>query len=226
MTLSQLIFDGICYIIFICQNGGGMMIKNIVFDMGGVLVDFDPKGSVERHFAPEFRETVLENVYRSDEWKAMDKGTFTVDEALGKMTARLPESLCAEVRKMVIEREAEMPPIAEMYPIVKALKENGYKIYLLSNCPDWFDSFKKSVPAFGYFDGFIISANYNEVKPGEKIYRILFKEFSLKPEECFFIDDMQANTDTAKRLGMAVHCFSDRNFDRLKNEMRKNNINI
>lgn len=194
--------------------------------MGGVLIDFDPIRSVASHFAPEYRETVLNNVFRSDEWRAMDKGTYTVEEALERMTARLPRELRSEVRKTVLEREAEMPPINKMYPIVEALKKNGYKIYLLSNCPGWFDDFKKSVPAFAFFDGFIISAYYNEVKPDEKIYRILFREFSLEPEECFFIDDVQANVNTAKRLGMNTHCFADRNFERLKNEMRKNNINI
>ena len=119
-----------------------------------------------------------------------------------------------------------MPPIAEMYPVVKALKENGYKIYLLSNCPDWFDDFKKSVPAFAFFDGFIISAYYNEIKPEEKIYKALFNEFSLNPEECFFIDDMQANIDTANRLGMKTHCFANRDFEKLKQGMRNYKINI
>ncbi len=200
------------------------MIKNIVFDMGGVLVDFDPIRSVKNHFAPEDRDAVLTNVFRSKEWSAMDKGDLSVEEALEKMNRRLPERLHAEVRKMVVEREAEMPPINEMYPVVKGLKEKGYKIYLLSNCPDWFDDFKKSVPVFAFFDGFIISAYYNEIKPEENIYRILFRKFSLKPEECFFIDDMQANIDAAERLGMNAHCFAGRDIEKLKQDMRKHKI--
>ena len=202
------------------------MIKTIVFDMGGVIIDFNPERSLKNHFAPEYRDAVRESVFLSPEWKKMDKGEISVEQAIEIMTSRLPQSLNTEVVKMVLEREAEMPPIDEMYPIVSSLKENGYGIYLLSNCPDWFDDFKKSVPAFTFFDGFIISADYNEIKPNEKIYRILFEKYSLKPEECFFIDDMQANIDTAVRLGMVAHCFADRDFERLKTVMRKNKINI
>ena len=214
-----------CYII-ISGIGGGEMIKTIVFDMGGVIIDFNPERSLKNHFAPEYRDDVRESVFLSPEWKKMDKGEISVEQAIEIMTSRLPQSLNTEVVKMVLEREAEMPPIDEMYPIVSSLKENGYGIYLLSNCPDWFDDFKKSVPAFTFFDGFIISADYNEIKPNEKIYRILFEKYSLKPEECFFIDDMQANIDTAVRLGMVAHCFADRDFERLKTVMRKNKINI
>lgn len=214
-----------CYII-ISGIGGGEMIKNIVFDMGGVIIDFNPERSLKNHFAPEYRDAVRESVFLSPEWKKMDKGEISVEQAIEIMTSRLPQDLHTEVRKTVLEREAEMPPIDEMYPIVSSLKENGYGIYLLSNCPDWFDDFKKSVPAFTFFDGFIISADYNEIKPNERLYRILFEKYSLKPEECFFIDDMQANIDTAVRLGMTAHCFADRDFERLKNVMRKNKINI
>lgn len=214
-----------CYIIM-TGNGGGRMIKSIVFDMGGVLVDFNPERSLKNHFPPEYRDAVRDSVFLSPEWKKMDKGEISVEQAIETMTSRLPQSLYTEVGKMVLEREAEMPPIAEMYPIVKTLKENGYGIYLLSNCPDWFYEFKKSVPAFTFFDGFIISADYNEIKPNERIYRILLEKYSLKPEECFFIDDMQANIDTAMRLGMSAHCFADRDLERLKTDMRKNKINI
>lgn len=81
------------------------MIKNIIFDMGGVLIDFDPVRSVSNHFAPEDRDAVLANTFRSKEWALMDKGDLSVEEALNKMNSRLPERLHAEVRKMVIERE-------------------------------------------------------------------------------------------------------------------------
>lgn len=202
------------------------MIKNIVFDMGGVLIDFNPARSLKNHFVPEYRELVNQNVFRSKEWALMDKGTYSVEDALKIMCSRLPDSLHSEVRKMVLDREAEMPPIDGMLPIVKKLKENGYRLYLLSNCPDWFTDFKKSVPAFTYFDGFIVSAFYNEVKPDEEIYKILFREFSLTPDECFFIDDTQANIETAKRLGMEAFCFADRDFEKLKASMQNNNINI
>ena len=98
---------------------------------------------------------------------------------------------------------------------VKELKEKGYKIYLLSNCPSWFDEFKKSVPAFDFFDGFIISAKYNLIKPGKEIFDVLFNEFSLKAEECFFIDDSPANVTTANEIGMTAHCFSKHEISKL-----------
>ncbi|MBR6531363.1 MAG: HAD family phosphatase [Clostridia bacterium] len=203
-----------------------MAIKNIVFDMGGVLVDFDAKRSLATHFDPEYHELINEKTFASPEWKLMDKGDYEVEEAIEIMCRELPSGLHNEVRTMILDHEGEMPPIEEMFPIVKRLKENGYNIYLLSNCPGWFDDFKKSVPAFDFFDGFIISAKYNLIKPGEEIYKVLFREFSLIPEECFFIDDSPANIEAARKLGMQGHCFDDKSFDRLTASMRNADINI
>lgn len=192
-----------------------MAITTIVFDMGGVLVDFDAKRSLTTHFAPGYHELINEKTFASETWKLMDKGDFEVEEAIEIMCREIPAELHDEVSRMILDHEGEMPPIEEMYSIVKTLKENGYKIYLLSNCPSWFDEFKKSVPAFEFFDGFIISARYNLIKPGKEIFNVLFKEFSLNAEECFFIDDSPANVATANEIGMTAHCFSKHEISKL-----------
>ena len=203
-----------------------MAITTIVFDMGGVLVDFDAKRSLSTHFAPEYHELINEKTFASETWKLMDKGDFSVEEAIKIMCREIPAELHGEVSRMILDHKGEMPPIAEMYPVVKALKENGYKIYLLSNCPSWFDEFKKSVPAFDFFDGFIISAKYNLIKPGKEIFNVLFNEFSLRAEECFFIDDSPANVTTAKEIGMTAHCFSKYKINELIDNLRNADVNI
>ena len=109
-----------------------MAITTIVFDMGGVLVDFDAKRSLTTHFAPEYHELINEKTFASHTWKLMDKGDFEVEEAIEIMCRDLPADFHEEVSKMILDHEGEMPPIEEMYSIVKTLKENGYKIYLLS----------------------------------------------------------------------------------------------
>ena len=203
-----------------------MEITSIIFDMGGVLIDFDPKRSVNSRFDKKYHDSIMKNTFLSPDWSEMDKGTVEVDDVIETMCSRLPEELHSELRAMITEHEKEMPPIKEMYPLIKSLKENGYKIYLLSNCPAWFDDFKKSVPAFDFFDGFIISALYNQIKPEEEIYHTLFNEFSLIPGECFFIDDTPANVETAKRLGMNAHCFADKDVDKLKSALKNQGVKI
>lgn len=203
-----------------------MSIKNIVFDMGGVLIDFDPDKSIRNHFDEKYYDIVRRNTFDSNDWMPMDKGTVSVEDSISAMCSRIPAELHEEVRKMITSHETEMPPIAEMYDLVKSLKENGYKIYLLSNCPDWFNEFKKSVPAFDFFDGFIVSALYNQVKPDEEIYYTLFNEFKLKPQECFFVDDSQINIDVAVKLGMSAYCFKGRNIPALKSAMKEKGVKI
>lgn len=203
-----------------------MAIKNIIFDMGGVLADFDPDRSVRNHFPEHLRQTVKENTFLSDEWREMDRGTYDVETAVGMMCSRLAPELHDEVKRMVFDRETEMPAIEKTYPIVERLHENGYKIYLLSNCPMWFYEFKESIPAFRFFDGFIVSAEYNQIKPDEELYRITFDKFNLIPSECFFIDDSPMNVETGKRVGMKAHCFADKDIDKLKSALKNEGVKI
>ncbi len=203
-----------------------MAIENIVFDLGGVLYDFNPARMLRDHFDEKYHSLINEKIFASEEWKLMDKGVYGVDEALDLMCRDLPDEFHPEIKKMILERDIEMPPIPEMHAVAKALKENGYNIYLLSNCPTWFSDFRKNKPVFDFFDGFIISAEYNLIKPEKEIYRTLFKKFSLKPSECFFIDDSPANIETALNLGMFGHCFADRSVDSLKIALKNADIKI
>lgn len=203
-----------------------MSIKNIVFDMGGVIIDFDPDKSVARHFPEDCRELVKKTVFGSREWLDMDRGTLDYSEGVEKICSSLPEGLRDEARLMIVSHEEEMPPIPEMYSLVRDLSKNGYGLYLLTNCPGWFHEFKPRVPAFDFFDGFIVSADHKLSKPEKEIYHILLNTYSLRAEECFFIDDSPVNTAAAEKLGIRSHCFSDRNTETLKAVMREHGIKI
>lgn len=121
---------------------------------------------------------------------------------------RLPARLHASVRHLLENWADEMLPIDEMLPLVQEIKNHGYGIYLLSNAPLNFHTYRDKIPAFAYFDGFIVSANYLTVKPEPEIYNILFNTFSLNPAECFFIDDIPVNIEGAAAVGMKGHCFN------------------
>ncbi len=197
-----------------------MAIKNIVFDLGGVLIDFNEERMLRDNIPPEMHDMVAKATFHSKEWKMMDSGELDVDEAVDKMLESLPCEIHQKVRSMIIDREVQMPPLKEMTKIVDSLYDNGYKLYVLSNCAKWLHDFlPEKVPSGKKFSGLIVSADYGIIKPDERIYKILFDTYSLKAEECFFIDDSPANIEAAHRSGMSAHCFKDRDFDRLKADM-------
>ena len=203
-----------------------MMIKNIIFDMGGVLVEFDPENMIRRYALTEYKDEIMTNLFKSEEWKKMDSGDLSVDDALEIMTQRISPQIREKVKEMVLDRENSMPPLKETTPIINALHQKGYHLFVLSNCPSWFHSFKESIPSIELFEGFVVSADCRVSKPDEKIYKILLNNFSLNAEECFFIDDSQANIDAAKRLGFSAHRFKSGQTHSLKKALAECGINI
>lgn len=178
-------------------------VKNIVFDMGGVLIDFDPERYTARFVSDaEDRTLVRRELFRSVEWVQMDRGIMTDGEVVSAVCARLPAHLHQAVQDILDNWHQDIPPLDGIYNLVEELKERGYHIYLLSNTSARFHSFRKNIPALRFFDGEFISADHHLLKPEPEIYRCFLEKFNLGGAECVFIDDTPLNIEAAIRCGI------------------------
>ena len=179
------------------------MIKNILFDMGQVLIRFDQKFFIQRLGIEDAdMELLLREVYRSVEWVQMDRGSLREEEAFERIRARLPERLHDAAWKLVIMWDRPILEIDGMYELVEELKELGYRVYLLSNASVRQHEYWPRIPASKFCDGKLISADVHVINPQPEIYRLCLEKFNLKAEECFFIDDAPANIEGALQCGI------------------------
>ena len=195
------------------------MIKNIVFDMGNVLVKYDA-APVCRQFIEdqEDLERVRTAVFISPEWTLMDMGVLTDEQALRQICSRLPQRL-HEAAALCLQHwhVYNMWPIKEMDSLIRDLKARGFGIYVCSNAAiRLVDVYQDLFPAVECFDGLLFSAEVKCIKPQKEMYQHLFDRFQLKPEECFFIDDLPMNIEGARACGMDGYCFADGDVKKLK----------
>ncbi len=202
------------------------MIKNIIFDMGGVLIDYNPEKSLYALFSKEYADILLKEIFRNQVWADKDRGIIFPEDIMEQKRSAIPESVYEKVAEMVNNFYPYMPPFVNMYDFVKQLKDNGYGIYLLSNASSDFHERRSGIPALSLFDGVLISADYKLLKPEKEIYEALYEKFSLDPAECYFIDDVQKNIDGAKATGMDGHCYYHGDIEILRKAMQEKGIRI
>lgn len=179
------------------------MIRNVLFDMGNVLLRFDRQLFLNRLAVTEEEKLLLlRRVFLSTEWVRMDRGTLDEPEAEKSMCADLPEHLHPAVHQLVSLWDEPILPIAGMYELVRELKAAGYGIYLLSNASHRQHEYWKKVTVAPLFDGTIISADEGVMKPGCEYFLRALNRFGLKADECFFVDDMPANVEGAAFCGI------------------------
>lgn len=179
------------------------MVKNIVFDMGNVLLRFDREEFLDAAgVAKEDREILLRRVFLSTDWVKLDWGTHDEAEAVERMCLGLPARLHPAVHQLVECWDEPIRPMAGMEALVRELKDKGYSLYLLSNASRRQHAYWPRVPGQDCFAGTVISADLGVIKPDAAIYEALYKKFSLKPEECLFIDDSPYNIEGGIRTGM------------------------
>ena len=179
------------------------MIRNIVFDMGNVLIRFDPLLFIEREGITdqEDRKIILDELFNSVEWAQMDRGILEEKTAEPFILKRFPERLHPAVCNLLYHWAIPGDEFYGMRDLVAELKEAGYRLFLLSNASTAQHRYWPLFPVSRYFDGKLISCDVKVVKPMREIYQIFTDRFLLDPEECLFIDDAPANVAAAITCG-------------------------
>ena len=179
-------------------------IRNIVFDFGGVLVDWSP----EYLFKGVFRDQAemdhfLENICNSD-WNEQQDAGRPLSEAISALQQLHPEYR-REIR-MYYEQWTTMlgGPIEENVALLEPLKAR-FRLFGLTNwSAETFPIALDLYPFFGEFEGIVVSGEERLKKPDESIYRVLLQRYGLNAGECLFIDDNEANARAAMKLGFEV----------------------
>ena len=179
------------------------MIRNIVFDMGNVLIRFDPDRFMDNAGITEKqdREKIRRGLFISAEWAQMDLGVLTEETAEPIFLSRFPERLRPAVSQLLFHWADRREVIPGMENLLKKLKGAGYSLYLLSNASVMQHEYWPRFPMSTMFDGKLISCDTGVVKPNPEIYMRFTEKFGLKPDECLFIDDQPSNVAAAIQCG-------------------------
>ena len=203
------------------------MIRNVVFDMGQVLIHWNPHLLLTPfHLTPGEEDAVIRELFQSVEWVRLDRGTITEEGTVRAVCERLPETLHTCVREVVTRWHARtLEPMEGMADLLRELKEKGMHIYLLSNANLKLRSYFPRIPGSECFDGLMVSAEERLLKPQHEIFEALLSRFGLKAEECFFVDDVPANVEGAAEAGLSGTVFYG-DVPRLRRELRKAGIPV
>lgn len=185
------------------------MIKNFIFDMGNVLMDFSPDYILSQYF--DDLETIarLKNtIFYSKMWKEIDNGDLSFEQGAHQVTTTHPEFEAKVIHELFSSWYKYKRENKTMTQLVKKLKNHGYKIYLCSNAAELFYSYKDNYEVFEFFDGLLVSAEINISKPDIRIFQYLLNNFKLEAHECLFIDDSLANIEAAYKVGIYGYHFN------------------
>jgi putative hydrolase of the HAD superfamily len=181
----------------------GAGVRNIIFDFGGVLVTWRPQEIIDSFYADAaLREAVRVHAFQHEDWLEMDRGTLDEATVVQRFAARMrrPE---AELRALFDHLRASLEPIAPTVALLEELRGRGYKLYGLSNMSESiFAHLRGRHSFFGLFDGIVVSAAVKLLKPEPGIYEHLRELHSIDFAESVFLDDMPANVEAARRLGL------------------------
>ena len=178
-----------------------MKYKNIIFDFGNVIGRFNGRYILQHFCSSEEDYQILAGSIFS-RWPDLDKGTLDYELNIETVASEVPARLEENVRTFFRDWPVYVDLLPQTVDFIRELRQTDAKIYLLSNASTYFAEWFSDRDPIKDFDGIVFSAPLKMAKPEPEIYQYLFNRFDLRPEDCFFIDDLEENIKTGKSLGM------------------------
>ena len=178
------------------------MIKNVIFDIGNVLLDFNPEVYVKSKVTEEKVEEIYKCIFQSEEWPMLDRGTISEEEAKRNIINRNIQN--EELINLVFENWYDiLIPIESSVDVLQKLKQNGYKVYYLSNFHlAAFEHVTTTHNFFECFDGGVVSYEEKLLKPEKEIYEKIIDKYNIEPNQTVFVDDTKENVEAAIKSGL------------------------
>lgn len=178
-------------------------IKNIIMDMGNVLLDYNPDAVLNMFCSSdEEKEVIRRELFGGPEWAMGDRGDIKDRDRFDLVKVRVPARFHKALRDCAFKWSVCMDPLPGAREFCNFVKDHGYRIFVLSNASDLFyEYFPKFLP-LDFFDGVFVSSDYLMLKPDPAIYETFLSRYGLKAEECLLIDDRKENISGAKIVGI------------------------
>ena len=197
--------------------------KNIVFDLGGVVLKNKPISVLDSWNIDKKTYNQLKIFF--DDWEKLDLGEESLEHKYKQCNFSKEYDNLYKDKLINYYKYREID--TRLIDCINKLKKNGYNVYILSdNNKECFEYYKNS-PIFKDVDGWTFSCDYHTSKGYGQLFDFFIKQFNLNPSECYFIDDRLSNIDEAKKYGINGSTFTtSEDIDKLYNDMRNNGIDI
>lgn len=196
------------------------MIRNLIFDIGNVLTDYRWHDFLlEKGFSEEMADRIAKASFLSPHWVEFDRGVWPEEKILQAFADNDPE-IEEQMRHAFLDMSGLITPRSYAIPWLKALREQGFRLYYLSN---YFHRIRvecaEALDFMPLMSGGVFSYEEKIVKPDPAIYKLLLERYSLKGEESVFLDDTLANVEAARTLG--IHGIHFRTLEQGREELQK-----
>lgn len=186
-----------------------MKYKNIIFDYGNTIVKFEPENIIKSFGVSDENDVkiIYDGLFERRYWDHLDKGLVTQKEFVEGVLSRVPERLHAVSERICEDWCVSLPYVPGMDELIYKLKNDGYKIYLLSNISKHFAERSGEIEIFKVFDGLVFSGEIKLVKPDKRIFEYILNKYSLDPAETVFADDNEENVSAASKMNITSFLF-------------------
>lgn len=185
------------------------MPQTVIFDLGGVLIDWDPRHLYRKLFDDEAEMEFFLATICTPDWNEQQDAGRPVSEAVAELAAQWPQQ--ADLIKAFYDRWTEMVggPIEETVAVLAALRERGTPLYALTNwSAETFPYVEHRYDFLTWFKGIVVSGRERMKKPDPRIYHLLLDRYGLAAPDTVFIDDNTANIAAAQGVGLQAIPFT------------------